>query len=1002
MIGKTISHYRILGHVGEGGMGVVYVADDLLLARRVAIKIPHAGKDENHYRSRFLREARAVSKLRHRNIAAVHDFGETEDGQPFIVMELISGQTLGDVLANEGLSIARSVEVAREVAEALSEAHRRGVVHRDIKPSNVIIDDEGEVKVLDFGLAKQLHEELGGTAGADAQTLLSARTRSDVVIGTPLYLSPEQARGSKVDGRSDLFALGALLYECLTGRPAFSGANVIEIGAQVLHFDPPPPSRLNPRVTSELDRLTLKALAKRPEDRFQTADEFSAELSRVRARLPEADTTLTRRLASAENGHHRSSALTTMAQQLSRPKFSPLALVGALAALLLFVGIIYYLTRPTVHKPKPEAVKLYESGVDAMREGSYYKASALLAQAVETDKDFALAHARLGESWMEMDYLDHATNEMLAASTLVPDPSVLLREDALYFEAVRSTVMRHFPEAVNAYAEIARLKPKQPQAQFDLGRAYEKNNDAQKAIESYSAATTLDPSYAAAYLRLGILHARVKNLPAAANAFGLAEKLYKAARNQEGEAAMHYQRGRLYIEQSKSNEARPELDQALALARATNNAYQQVQTLLQLCYTQDDPALAQTNARDAIGIAQARGMNDQLASGHSTLGNLYFRQGDYAEAESEFKLALEFAGNNKLRRTEAYARVLLGSLYTKLSRPDEAVPFLEQARDFYLQGGYRKEADSAVILLGRAKRLKGDYADALQIFEDMLRLAKQSSDTGQVGILQHDCGIVFFAQERYALALERFLESANIAGSLHTPPLLTYSTLNQASTLWRMGRYEEASQAIAQLTSSNFQTLGVGKDFMASVYAVEADMALSQRRFSEATAKGKQALAAVPDVSKASKDLLAQIDIDLGLAESFGGSHARGLVLCQDAARVAAGADHWTDSNAQLALAQALLEDGNAAGARAAALRAQDAFARMGRADSEWRALVVAGKASHKAGDQTAAHDYFTRAASLLTELEQSLGADATRYLSRPDVQRLRDELIGATVAAAR
>src|ERR671932_51829 len=263
-------------------MGTVYVAEDLLLGRRVAIKIPHAGKDERHYHARFLREARAVSALVHKNIAAVYDLGETDTGQPYIVMELVAGRTLGELLAGPGLSLRRAVEVAREVAEALSEAHRRQIVHRDVKPSNVIINERGEVKVLDFGLAEHLDEEFAQASGPDAQTWLSARTRSDVVIGTPLYLSPEQARGARVDGRSDLFALGALLYECV---------------AQVLHVAPPPPSRFNPRVPPELDRLVLKALAKRPEDRFQSADEFAAELSRAAARLPDWDASRTRRLA---------------------------------------------------------------------------------------------------------------------------------------------------------------------------------------------------------------------------------------------------------------------------------------------------------------------------------------------------------------------------------------------------------------------------------------------------------------------------------------------------------------------------------------------------------------------------------------------------------------------------------------------------------------------------------------------------------------------------------
>ena len=137
MIGQTISHYRILAQIGEGGMGVVYVAEDTRLGRRVAVKIPHTGKDEKQYRARFLRAARAVSALSHKNIAAVYDYGETPEGQPFIVMELVTGQTLGEILLGTGLSLSRSVEITQEVADALAEAHRRNIVHRDIKPSNV-------------------------------------------------------------------------------------------------------------------------------------------------------------------------------------------------------------------------------------------------------------------------------------------------------------------------------------------------------------------------------------------------------------------------------------------------------------------------------------------------------------------------------------------------------------------------------------------------------------------------------------------------------------------------------------------------------------------------------------------------------------------------------------------------------------------------------------------------------------------------------------------------
>jgi serine/threonine-protein kinase len=223
MIGQTVSHYRITEKLGEGGMGVVYLAEDKHLARRVAIKF--LSSTDHHYRARFIREARAVSALNHPNIATVHDYGETEAGLPFIVMEFVKGKPLSNIL-EEGITMRRSVEIVSSIAEALAEAHEHGIVHRDVKPSNVVINDRGQVKVLDFGLVKHLFEQSSGGVDLDADTLYSTQTRSDVIVGTPLYLSPEQATGKKVDQRSDIFALGALLYECLTGQSAFSGSSV--------------------------------------------------------------------------------------------------------------------------------------------------------------------------------------------------------------------------------------------------------------------------------------------------------------------------------------------------------------------------------------------------------------------------------------------------------------------------------------------------------------------------------------------------------------------------------------------------------------------------------------------------------------------------------------------------------------------------------------------------------------------------------------------------------
>ena len=281
MIGQVVSHYRILSELGAGGMGVVYLANDTVLKRRVAIKMLNAKnlsrKNEPHLR--LLREARAVSQINHPNIATVYDYGETSDGQPFIVMEYVDGEPLSKLIERKALTIKGTVEIIGAVTAALSEAHRRGIIHRDIKPSNIVLSHRDEVKVLDFGLAKQIENEtLSPDGSTDLQIGFAAKTREGAVLGTPLYLSPEQATGAPIDERSDIFSLGSVLYECLTGRPPFYAQSSMEICARILRDDPPPPSQINPAVTPGLDRIISKALAKDSSQRFQSAREFGQAL----------------------------------------------------------------------------------------------------------------------------------------------------------------------------------------------------------------------------------------------------------------------------------------------------------------------------------------------------------------------------------------------------------------------------------------------------------------------------------------------------------------------------------------------------------------------------------------------------------------------------------------------------------------------------------------------------------------------------------------------------
>ena len=397
MIGQTVSHYRIIEKLGEGGMGAVYLAEDLHLARRVAIKF--LTSTDRHYRARFIREARAVSALSHPNIAMVHDYGETTAGQPFIVMEYVKGKSLSDLL-DEGLTLNRSVEIVSSIAEALGEAHQQGIVHRDIKPSNVLVNDRGQVKVLDFGLVKHLFEPPSSDVDLDAKTIYSTQTRSDVIVGTPLYLSPEQATGKEIDGRSDLFALGALLYECMTGQSAFSGGSVLEIGAQIIHITPPPPSKINPAVTPALDRVTLKALEKKVEARYQTAAEFLKDLKAAATGLSGNGVPVLSKSAKPTEGFKRgTNAFATLTMQLRRQRFSLASVIPAFIVGGFLIWAIYYFWPRTYYQPPSAAVHWYDQGTDNLRNGAYYQASKALTQAVEIDEGYALAHARLAQAW---------------------------------------------------------------------------------------------------------------------------------------------------------------------------------------------------------------------------------------------------------------------------------------------------------------------------------------------------------------------------------------------------------------------------------------------------------------------------------------------------------------------------------------------------------------------------------------------------------------------------
>jgi eukaryotic-like serine/threonine-protein kinase len=332
MIGRTISHYRVLERLGGGGMGVVYKAEDIRLGRNVCLKFLSERLSKDHPAvERFQREARAASSLNHPHICTIYDVDE-HDGQSFIVMEFLDGQTLKHRIAGRPLDMERVPEYGHQMADALEAAHAKAIIHRDIKPANIFLTDRGQIKLLDFGLAKLMPERKGvalltraAATAFNSTTQDPHLTSTGVSMGTVAYMSPEQVRGEELDERTDLFSLGLVLYEMATGKQAFVGNTSGVVFEAILNRTPAPAARLNPAISPQLEQIINKALEKDRALRYRTASDLSADLQRLKR-----DTDSAHALQVASGG---ASSLST------KRRWVHFAWAGALALLVLLLGL---------------------------------------------------------------------------------------------------------------------------------------------------------------------------------------------------------------------------------------------------------------------------------------------------------------------------------------------------------------------------------------------------------------------------------------------------------------------------------------------------------------------------------------------------------------------------------------------------------------------------------------------------------------------------------------
>ncbi len=541
MNGRAISYYRILKELGHGGMGVVYEAEDTRLRRHVALKfLPRELSRDPQALARFKREAQTASSLDHPNICPVYDIGEFE-GQPFISMPYLEGQTLRQCIAGQPLQVETLVDLAIQISDALDAAHSKGITHRDIKPANIFVTSRGQAKILDFGLAKLTgrHQEAGSTGASTHDTFVSeeALSKPGLLIGTVAYMSPEQARGEELDSRTDLFSLGAVLYEMATGVPTFRGNSDAVIFDAILNRKPKPPASIRPQIPAELVRIIDKALEKDRALRYQTAADLRADLQHLRREMDSGRATTISGVVLESSRKRRPWRLLSTPRRVGAVSLS---IVGLVVAAVLGLNLGWHRHPPSFSPATgkiPSIAVLPMENLSGDKEQDYFSAGMTDILTTELAQIGALrvisrssviryknVKKPLPEIARELnvDYIVEGSvlrsgDRARITAQLIHEPDDRYMWAQSYDRDVRDILGVQSEVARNVVGEIgvaltpqqegrlAKVRPANPEAQEALLRGKYGGNPA-KAAQYFKEAIQLDPQYAPAYVALAGLY----------------------------------------------------------------------------------------------------------------------------------------------------------------------------------------------------------------------------------------------------------------------------------------------------------------------------------------------------------------------------------------------------------------------------------------------------------------------------------------------------------------
>lgn len=954
------SKYRLIRPLGEGGMGAVYLARDTALNRDVALKFVAADMlSDVDARQRLVQEAQAAAALDHPGICAVYDIELRPDGEACIVMQYVEGQTLAARLQRGPLEVREALTLTAELADALAAAHRRGIIHRDIKPQNVMVTPSGRAKLLDFGIAT-LTDAIA-VVSAEAETVRDSRP---IMAGTPPYMSPEQLTQRPLDGRSDLFSLGCLLYECLTGRPAFTGRNALEISGRVLHVHPPAPSSLRSDLTPEHDQLCRRLMAKDPADRFQSAEEL---LGALRVLLPD----------------------TARGQEVDDDGQVDRAWRWIALVIIVLAGVSgfgwWYSTRP-IRLPvaPPEAARWFDRGTNSIREGAYYAAKLALRQALAIFPDYPQAHTRLAEALMELDEGDAARDALLQANRLA-QPARLPPVEKARNEAIQSMVLRDPDGAVRAYKRIVDSQPTDAGAWVDLARVQEAAGQLVDARKSLETALKLDQQYAAAYLRLGALEAQEGRRAEALAAFSEAERLYRTASDLEGETEALLLRGAFLDGLGEAKDARLALERAKARATTAANTFQMVRADLRLSSVtaaEGRYEASQRLADEAIRAAREADLDTVAADGLIELGATLMQTRQLEAAETQLNEAIAIAGRQKAESIRLRAILNLASLRQAQGRPAEAVKVADSALAALEKRQERRKVLSALAIMTRCYQDLDQYVRAREMAQRLLTAAQAVNDQPHLALAYESLASQATVFGDLPTALDHRARVEEINRRLGYASSLPFDLTNRAELLIRMGRREEAEPLLREVEDEAARGVDAYVGRKRRVILLRALSAITVHDFS-----GAGEIARPLSTAGATQDSIAQLAAALvALADvRVRGQRGRRVEFTEPSAGSLASRReqrYW-----QLV---AILGSGDSRGALGGASVALQQLGDVPSPELEWRLAAIGAAAATRLGDRSGADRLRAQANAALTQVRSAWGSHSTSYDQRRDLTELR------------